>query len=160
MIALKFEQEIKGECTVAGHEGWITVDSFQLGVGRAITAVAGGSDRDTSNPSFSEATVSRGTDKASPHLFLQAICGKSLGKAEVHFMQTGGSDAKGQVYLKLELTDPIISSYSMSSGGDKPSESFSINFTKITKQYDTFTGSGKIQAGTPVKWDLATNQVF
>jgi type VI secretion system secreted protein Hcp len=159
VILLKFETEIKGESQVAGHENWINVDSFQLGVGRSVSASGSGGDRDTSNPSFSEATLSRASDKASPELFMQAVCGKSLGKAELHFLQTGGADKKEQVYLKFELSEAIVSSYSISSGGDRPSESFSLNFTKISKQYDGFSG-GKVTAGAAKKWDLVKNQVF
>ncbi|HTQ43580.1 MAG TPA: type VI secretion system tube protein Hcp [Polyangiaceae bacterium] len=152
MIVLKFATEIKGECQEAGHEGWINVDSVQFGVGRSVTTTGGGGDRDTSNPSFSEVVFSRGSDKASPELFMQSIAGKSLGKAEVHFIQTGGVDKK-QVYLTYEFEEAIVTNYSISSGGDRPSESFSINFTKVSKQYDAWTG-GKVTKGTPQKWDL------
>ena len=158
MILLKFATEIKGESQEAGHEGWITVDSVQLGVGRTVTSTGSGSDRDTSNPSFSEITLSRATDKASPELFMQSIAGKSLGKAEIHFIQTGGVDKK-QTYLTYELDEAIITNYSISSGGDRPSESFSINFTKISMQYDSFTG-GKVAKGTPQKWDLVKGAKF
>jgi type VI secretion system secreted protein Hcp len=132
---------------------------MQFGVGRAITVSGGGSDRETSNPSFSEITKSKSTDIASADLFMQSVCGKSLGKAEIHFVQTGGADKKQQVYLKIELTDAIVSSYSASSGGDRPSESFSLNFTQISYQYDQFTGSD-IHTGTAKKWDLAKNATF
>jgi type VI secretion system secreted protein Hcp len=159
MILLKFETEIKGDSTVEGHDNWITCDSFQLGVGRSISASGGGKSRDTSNPSFSEATIAKSTDIASADLFFQAICGKSLGKAEVHFFQTAGTDSKGQVYLMYELEEAIVSSYSISSGGERPSESFSLNFTKITKQYDDFSGDKK-KTGTPKKWDLMANKTF
>ncbi|MEK6234408.1 MAG: type VI secretion system tube protein Hcp [Planctomycetales bacterium] len=73
MILMKFATEVKGESTVASHENWITVDSIQLGVGRSITQVGGGGDRETSNPSFSEATFTKSTDVASAELFMQAI---------------------------------------------------------------------------------------
>jgi len=159
MILLKFATEIKGDSQVAGHDSWITCDSFQLGVGRSISISGGGKDRDTSNPSFSEATFTKSTDISSSELFIQAACGVSLGKAEVHFLQTGGSGTKEQVYLKYELDEAMISSYSISSGGDRPSESFSINFTKISKQYDAFDGK-KITTGTPKKWDLIKNAIF
>ena len=160
MILLKFETVIKGDSTVEKHEDWINIDSFQLGVGRSISASGGGKSRDTSNPSFSEATLAKSTDLASSDLFFQAICGKSLGKAEIHFVQTAGVDTAGaQVYLKYELQDAIVSSYSLSSGGERPSESFSLNFTKITKQYDDFSGEKKV-TGTPKKWDLMANKTF
>ena len=157
MILLNFETQIKGDSTVAKHDKWITCDSAQLGVGRSITASGGGGDRDTSNPSFSEITITKSTDTASADLFMQAVCGKSLGKAEIHFLQTGGEGVQGQVYLKYELSDAIVSSYSMSSEGERPKESVSINFTKISKQYDGFSGD-IITTGTPKKWDLMKNE--
>src|SRR4030095_3819031 len=39
---------------------------------------------------------------------------------------------KAQTYLQFKLDNTLISSYSMSSGGDRPSESLSLNFTKIS----------------------------
>lgn len=156
MILLKFATAINGDSVVAGHEKWITISSLQMGVGRAISVSGGGADRETSNPSFSEVTLTKSTDIASADLFMQAVCGKSLGKAELHFLQTGGADKKQQVYLKIELTDAIVSSYSASSGGDRPSESFSLNFTQISYQYDAFSGD-KVTTGTAKIWDLATN---
>ena len=159
MILLKFGTAINGESTVAAHDKWITVSSIQFGVGRGISSVGGGGDRETSNPSFSEVTMTKSMDVASTELFMQATCGKSLGKAEIHFIQTGGADAKGQVYLKIELEDVLVSSYSASSGGDRPSESISLNFTKISYQYDKFDG-GKVVTGTPKKWDLEKNEKY
>ena len=159
MILLKFATAINGDSIVDGHEKWITISSLQLGVGRAISTSGGGADRETSNPSFSELTLTKSTDIASADLFMQAVCGKSLGKAEIHFLQTGGADKKQQVYMKIELTDAIVSSYSASSGGDRPSESISLNFTQISYQYDAFSGD-KVTTGTPKKWDLTKNATF
>ncbi|MES2069605.1 MAG: type VI secretion system tube protein Hcp [Pseudomonadota bacterium] len=159
MILLKFGTTINGDSIVDGHDKWITVDSLQFGVGRSISASGGGADRETSNPSFSEVTLTKSTDVSSADLFMQAVCGKSLGKAEIHFLQTGGADKKQQVYLKIELEEAIVSSYSTSSGGDRPSESFSLNFTKVSYQYDAFSGD-KVTTGTAKKWDLTKNATY
>ncbi|MFK0311070.1 Hcp family type VI secretion system effector [Pseudomonas sp. NPDC090233] len=157
MILLNFNgKKIKGTATVSGHTDWITIDALQMGVGRSISTTGGGLDRDTSNPSFSEIILTKSTDLASADLFMEAVCGKSLGKAEIHFVQTGGVDAKDQVFFKLELEDAIVSSYSASSNGERPSETFSINFTKISYQYDSFSGD-KVTVGTAKKWDLQAN---
>ncbi|NWA02531.1 type VI secretion system tube protein Hcp [Pseudomonas gingeri] len=156
MILLNFATKIKGTSTVSAHTDWITIDAIQMGVGRAISTSGGGADRDTSNPSFSEISLSKATDIASADLFMEAVCGKSLGKAEIHFIQTGGPDKKQQVFLTIELEEAIISSYSVSSSGERPSESFSINFTKISYKYDSFSGD-KITTGTAKKWDLEAN---
>lgn len=160
MILLKFETEIKGDCTVASHENWITCDSLQFGVGRAITSSGGGQDRETSNPSFSEITVTKSMDKASTELMMQAACGKSLGKAEIHFIQTGGTDAKGQTYLTVELGEAIISSYSMSSGGDRPSETVSINYTTYQQQYNVFKDGKQAETGEKKGWNLEKNETM
>ena len=159
MILLKFATEIKGDSTVSGHENWITLDSVQFGVGRSISASGGGKSRDTSNPSFSEITGAKSTDMSSSDLFYQAVAGKSLGKAEIHWIQTAGTSSDGQVYLQVDLEEAIISSYSLSSGGERPSESFAINFTKFTYQYDDYSGDKKT-TGTPKKWDLMANKSF
>jgi type VI secretion system secreted protein Hcp len=159
MILLKFATAINGESTVAGHDKWINIDSIQWGVGRSVSMVGGGGDRETSNPSFSEVTMTKSMDIASTELFMQATCGKSLGKAEIHFTQTGGTTAKGQVYLKIELEESLVSSYSTSSGGDRPTESFSLNFTKLSYQYDKFDGD-KVVTGTAKKWNLEKNETY
>ncbi len=159
MILLNFATAIKGAATITGHEDWIVLDSLQFGVGRSIMSVGGGSDRETSNPSFAEITCSKSTDIASADLYFQAVAGKSLGKCEVHFMQTHGTDADGQVYLAIELEEAIISSYSVSSGGERPSESFSINFTKISYQYNAYDGD-KVTTGTAKKWDIEKNKSY
>lgn len=159
MILLKFATQIKGDSIVDGHTDWITIDSLQFGVGRAVSVSGGGKDRDTSNPSFSEVVLTKSTDVSSADLFMQAVCGKSLGKAEIHFIQTGGADKKQQVFLKIELEEALVTAYSASSGGDRPSESISINFTKISYQYDAFSGD-KVTTGTAKKWDLKANATY
>src|SRR5262249_49890033 len=150
---------IEGAVKTGQHKGWINVDSFQLGVGRSITSSGKGSDRDTSNPSFSEATFSRGSDKASPELFAQAIYGKSLGPATIDFVNVGGPDEPEKVYLQFELGDAIVSSYSISSGGDRPTESFSLNFVKIRKKFVAFDG-GKVDTQSEKKWDIVANKTY
>jgi type VI secretion system secreted protein Hcp len=159
MILLNFKQQIKGDSAIDGHADWITIDNISLGVGRAISSSGGGLDREVSNPSFSEISLSKSTDIASPDLWYQAIQGKSLGDAEIHFVQTG-AEGTSQVYLKIKLTDAIISSYQASGAANhRPSESLSLNFTKIEYQYDQFTGT-KIVTGTPKKWDVMANKTF
>lgn len=157
MILLKFEKEIKGDSKVDGHDDWITLDSCQFGVGRSISSSGGGTDRDTSNPSFSEMTFNKSTDIASGDLFFQAINGKSLGEATVEFIQTSGD--KLQTYLIIKMSDAIVSSYSMSSSGERPSETFSLNYTKINYKYNQFSGD-KVKEGKEKKWDLMKNKAF
>ena len=160
MVVIDFEKKIKGDCTVKGHENWINLQSLELGVGRAISASGSGKDRDTSTPSFSELTMSKGTDISSTELFAQAIYGKKIcDKAVVHFLQTGGAGAD-QIYMEIEIYEPIISSYSVSSGGERPSESVSVNFTKVVVKYSQFTEGGKTTKADPKGYDLMAGAPF
>jgi type VI secretion system secreted protein Hcp len=120
---------IKGDVTAEGHVGWIEVNSFQFGVGRGISAPVGGSsDREASAPSLSEVVLSKPTDMATVDLFTEALQGEGQ-DVTIDFCKTD----KGQlnVYLSYTLNNVMISGHSHSSGGDRPQESISLNYTKI-----------------------------
>ena len=158
MILLKLEPELKGDSVVEKHKDWISVDSLQWGVGRAVSTSGAGTDRDTSNPSFSEVSISKNMDVASAQMMLEAACGKAFTTATFHFIQTGGKDAGGQHYLEIILDKPILSSYSMSSGGDRPNDSVSINYNGIKMQYDQLTDGKVVAKGEPKGYDLKVNK--
>lgn len=159
MILIKFGTEIKGQSNVDGHIGWINVDSMSFGVGRGIALQSGGSaKREVSSPNVSEVSFQRAADMASPELFFQACGGVSLGKCLIHVLQV--VENKPQVNVVVELEEAMISNYSVGVGSDgKPSDAFTVNFTKISYQYDTFDGK-KVTTGTPKKWDLSSNKTF
>jgi type VI secretion system secreted protein Hcp len=158
MILLKFDPELKGDSVVEKHKDWISVDSLQWGVGRAVSTSGAGTDRDTSNPSFSEVSISKNMDVASAQMMLEAACGKAFTTATLHFIQTGGKDAAGQHYLEIILDKPLLSSYSMSSGGERPSESVSINYNGIKMQYDQLTDGKVVAKGESKGYDLKVNK--
>lgn len=158
MILFKFATEIKGLAKVSKHEGWLNADSMSFGVGRSIPQPTGGSaKREPSPPSLSEVTFSRAADQASPELFAQACGGESLGTCTIHLLQVSGQETR--VFLTILLEEAMVSSYSATSSGDNPGESVSVNFTKVSVQYDTFDGK-KVVTGTPKKWDLAVNKPY
>jgi type VI secretion system secreted protein Hcp len=124
---------IDGDVTTAGHEKWIELSSLQWGVSRAMTsASSSGADREGSTPSVSEIIVTKVTDGASPNL-LRASLGIGPGHEgktiKFDFCKTDTSQP--EPYLQFELTNALISGYTCSSGGDRPTESLSINFTKV-----------------------------
>ena len=150
MIVLKYGA-VKGNCEIAGYEGWIVCGSYQFGVGRGIASAADGNKRTATAPSISEITLTKQTDPASADLYFAALCGSGV-DASVHFLNT--QDNKVEVFLKFEMKNAMISGYSMSSGGDLPSESLSINFVEITYQFDQYDGAS-VKTGDVKKWDLA-----
>lgn len=143
---------IKGPVTTDGFKDWIELNSFHWGVGRSIgTAARGSTSREHSEPSLSEVTVTKLTDVASPKLFLDSVAGKLDSKVTIKFTTT--TKGKVETFLTYELENTGISGYSLSSGGDMPVESLSLNFTKIS---ETFSGMNPDISGSPetVGYDL------
>ena len=154
-IAVNFAGKIKGNLSVDGHKKWVPVESFGFSAGRAISTST--KSREVSNPSFSELTFSRATDLSSPSIYKASIGGSAVGDVDIHLYQTYENTV--QVYLKIKLVDAIVSNYSVSSSGDRPSETFSVNYSKVEYQYDDFDGKKKTE-GTPVKWSLVDNKAY
>ena len=146
---------IEGEVTAKGHEKWIECHSLQWGIGRGISTPTGAStSRESSAPSVSEVTVKKATDKSTPNLFQEACVGTSK-DIELHLCQTG---ANIQTYLMFKLAKSLISGYSMSSGGDVPSESLSFNFTKIEMKYTPFNDDNTPGSPIPAGYDITLAQ--
>ena len=137
---------VKGQVTESKHKQWIELSSFQWGIGRSITAVIGASQsRESSLPSISEIVITKNLDDSSPDLLNYALFDSKGQKVLIEFTKTGaGSDP--DMYLQFELTNTLISGYSYSSGGDKPTESLTLNFTKFNQKYIAFDETNKAQA--------------
>lgn len=127
--------KLNGEVDAKGYEKWVELDSLQFGVGRGIAAAGsgGGSKREASAPSLSEITVTKSFDAFSPLALKEAIGGKGE-DVKIDITRTDNS-GKHVAFQKYILTECMMSGYSISSGGDRPSESMSLNFTKIDSEY-------------------------
>jgi type VI secretion system secreted protein Hcp len=148
---------IAGDVTAAGHEKWIEVNSFQWGVGRGISSPTGGSsDREASAPSVSEIVVTKATDVSSTKLFNESLQGEGQ-SVTIDFCKTD----KGQleVYMTYTLTDCMISGFSMSSGGERPQESISLNFTKVEYKNTPQGSAGDPGSPDSVTYDVAQAKV-
>lgn len=149
---------IKGQVVAKGFEGWIELNSAQMGVHRNVSTSSGhGGNREASTPSVSEIVVTKNQDVSSTDLFKASLAGE--GKlAKIAFVKTS-TDGKSFVkYLEVELTNTLITSYNISghggAAGDAPMESLSLNFTKIT--YTMTVSDDKNKTGAPSKasWDM------
>lgn len=148
---------ITGEVLAEGYVGWIEVTSVQWGVGRGVTAPTGSTrDREASAPSFSEIATVKFADKTTPLLFREATIGEAK-PVEFHFVKP--SDGRLFTYQKIRLTDVMVSSFSQSSGSDRPTESLSLNYTRIELIYTPDNGG---KPGTDVRfaYDLAAGRDF
>lgn len=127
--------KLNGEVDADGYAKWVELTSFQWGVGRGIATAGpgGGSKREASAPSISEITVTKTFDAFSPLALKEAVGGKGE-DVKIDITRTDNS-GKHVAFQKYILTECMMSGYSISSGGDRPSESISLNFTKFDSEY-------------------------
>ncbi len=145
---------VQGDATQDNHTNWLYVHSLQWGAGRGVSSPVGGSkNREASEPSISEVTFTKDMDKSSAKLF-QLATSDNKGKAvTIDLVRT--SQGGPMVYMQYKLEDALVSGYSMSSGGDTPSESISLNFTKIEMTYTPMEESGDEAGPQRASYDLA-----
>lgn len=101
---------IDGECTAAGHGGWIELESV----------------------SFNKATktikiVRPKTSKSSPLLQLACAQGQHFRTATLH-QRAGGGNMHD--YYKVTMEDVLVSSYQTSGTAAKPLETLTLGYTK------------------------------
>jgi type VI secretion system secreted protein Hcp len=142
---------IKGDVVAQGYEQQIELTSLQWGVGRAIAVSGANADREATVPRVSEITITKPTDSASVSLLKEALGGTGQ-QVIISFVKTD----KGNLttYLQFTLENTLISGFSISSGGDRPSESLTLNFTKV--EFKSFLGP----APESVIYDLAQAKVI
>ncbi len=148
--------DIKGDVTAEGHkgtDGWVEVGSFQFGIGRGIASATGGStDRESSAPSVSEIVVTKTMDKSSYRWMEESLWGEGV-DVQIDFCKTDKD--KLEVYTSYKLYDCMVSGYSVSSGGDRPTESLSLNFTKILYEFHEMKAKNEKGDSPKAGWDIA-----
>jgi type VI secretion system secreted protein Hcp len=148
---------VKGDVTADGWQDWIELNSLQWGVGRGISSPTGGNkDRESSAPSISEITVTKAQDLATGKLLTEAYQGKGV-KVVIDMVKT--DQGKLSKYLTYELEDTMISGYSLSSGGDRPSESLSLNFNTINCVPQVVDKEGTLSSADAIKYDIGQGKV-
>jgi type VI secretion system secreted protein Hcp len=123
-VYLKYGDKIKGEVKEPAHRGWIELTSAQFGSVRRSRPLDGREGRDGSS-NATEITVTKKSDSTSVHLFREGLSGKEV-VAVIDFAKPDGS-----VYLRVEMTGTLISSYNLSESGKNPTESLTLSFTKV-----------------------------
>lgn len=144
-IFVKFDG-INGEVRDKAHDNWTDFNSIEFGVAKE-GGMNSGSTRQRSAAQMTEVSLTKAFDKSSIKLLEAVTIGQVFKKVEIHMVK---NSSKGMVtYLTITLEDASLSSYNISSGGDRPEESVSVQFKKIKFEH-TLSDGGKI----PFQWDL------
>ncbi len=143
---------IKGESADHKHKETIEVSSFSWGMSNAGSMGSGGGGG-VHKASFQDLHFTTHVNKSSPVLALSCASGKHIVKATL-FVRKAGEDP--QDYYKIIMEDVFVSSWQSggSSGGDLPSDQFSLNYAKIEFDYCVQTAKGKLDPPIIFKYDL------
>ncbi len=144
-VFVKFDG-IDGEVTAHQHEKWTDFSSIQFGVAKEGNMNTG-STRQRSAAQMTEVNLTKVFDQSSVKLLEATTLGKVFKKVEIHLMKSGG---KGMIpFLTITLENASLTNYSISSAGQRPEESVSVQFEKIKFEH-TLSDGGKI----PFEWNL------
>lgn len=150
--------DITGGVTTQGFSGQIELNSFQFGIGRGVGSPTGGaSNREASTPSVAEISVKKMLDEASGGLIKEAFSGAGKATVVISFVRTDGGG--GVAYLQYTLSDVMLSGYSITSQGDRPSESVSLNFVTIETKIIPQNTDGTAGTAYPVTYDLGAQKM-
>lgn len=146
---------VNGEATREGFQNAIEILSFSMGASNPVIVGSGATGLAAGKASVSEFSIMKQTDSASALLFQACCSGKHFPKAKITLHRAGGDNPVD--YLVYELEEVMISSlsWSGSTGEDRPTESLSLSFGKITVTYSPQTGKGDKKASPVIgSWDL------
>ncbi|SMC22866.1 type VI secretion system secreted protein Hcp [Andreprevotia lacus DSM 23236] len=150
--------DVKGESTDDAHKDWIELYSFSLGISNPVTVGSATGGLTAGKASFSSFSVMKKYDKASVKLASASAAGKHFDKCEVELCLTTGAK---HTYIKYVFEDCMIESiqWSGSSGGDdRPTESLSIAYGKVTWEYTPIKHDGTTDSKIgPEGWNVTTN---
>lgn len=145
--------DIKGSSTVDAYKDLILLDSFSFGVQRDLDgAHRTDKNREASEPTIGEISVTKKMDVASAKLFIESVASDLKNDVEITFTTTTAK--KTAEYLSYKLANVGVSLYSVSAGADGiPVELVVLNFTKLEMK---FTAHGPDISGSPeaVGYDL------
>lgn len=145
--------EIKGEAIYQGHEEEIDINSYSWGELSGGTPSTGGAG--LGRVAMEDFYFSAPLSKASPKLLQSVAAGSKFKEAVFTIVKEMGD--LDQAILEVKLEDVSVTSYHTSGIGDRPTESFSLKFGKITYTYYVYGEDHSLLETIVGSWDLRKN---
>ncbi len=146
---------IDGESTDDRHGDWIEIVSFDSKVSTAASGTTSGGGS-TMMAEFSEITVGKVIDKATPKLHLHCCNGRHISQVVIELCRAMGEK---QVYMKYTLTNVIVSAVGpVTVDPTRQLEQVSFRFGRIEWEYTPTDLEGRPSGPVQTGWDLETNR--
>lgn len=149
---------INGESLNTYFQNQIDVLTWSWGLTQSGTAQLG-PGAGSGKVNVQDMHFSKYVDKATPALIKNCCAGTHLKSATLTVSKAGGD--KPVDYLKIDLTEVLISSYQTGGGSDgldRVVEQVSLNFRKFVVTYTPQDEKGGAGGSVPAGWDIALNK--
>ncbi len=147
--------DLLGDVTEATHTNWIELSSVNWGVNRPVSNPAGSATaRVVAAPQFNELVVVKDEDIATIPLIQESLTGGPK-LVKIDFVRT--DQDRMEVYYSIQLTEALITGLSQGSGGDRPTESLTLNFTQISFHGTQMDADGSRTSPAKYGWNVSTN---
>jgi len=135
---------IEGEATAKGHEGEIQLTSWSWELSQSA---------DPRSPIIRPIGITKDADSTTPKFHEALLTGSRAASVTLTITKTG-TDAIMD-YMIIDMTNVSVSTAGISSGGDRPSESYSLNFDSYCITYipDNQSGEPGVPVG-PICWEF------
>ncbi|HEY2234779.1 MAG TPA: type VI secretion system tube protein Hcp [Candidatus Angelobacter sp.] len=152
---LKLES-VDGESQDSKHKNEIELLSWSFGATQGGTMAIGGGGG-AGKVQMNDFHIVKQVCKASPKLLLACANGEHIPKAILVARKAGKEQ---QEYLKITLTDVLVSSYHTSGSGQSglPVDEISLNFGKIEVEYKEQKPDGSLGGIIKTGYDLKQNK--
>jgi type VI secretion system secreted protein Hcp len=150
---------IKGESTSDQGKDMVELLSFSHGVAMPLTQGPSNTSRASGRCVHQDMTVTKHFDISSPTLHLKCCGGEDIKAMKIHIWK---ADAAGKPlkYIQYTFDSAILTSVSVSGGGDQPIETVTFSYKKITwdygQQLQAAPGGNKGKASS--NWSLELNK--
>ena|SRR5437763_4131786 len=148
---------IKGDCTAGDHTDDIEVLNWNHGFSQPTSATRSSAGGGTvEQASHQPMSLSKYIDSATSQLLKTCWSGKTIGTATLFcYRASGAEDNKAVLYLKVVMTDVVISNQSLSGGGgDLPVENLALDYGTVQYTYTLQKDDGTAGGNKPAKHDL------
>ena len=147
---------VEGESTDAKHKGEIDIMSFSWGATQTGTFAFGGGGG-AGKVQFQDFHFTSSVSKASPTLMLKCATGEHIKSATLTCRNAGETQ---QEFMHIKFEDVLVSSYQSggSQGGGVPTDQMSLNFAKVTFDYQPQKPDGTLDSAVKAGWDLKANK--
>jgi type VI secretion system secreted protein Hcp len=159
ILILDLGTTIKGNCQVTGYADKIILLSYAHGVDMPLQRDTANTERTSGRPIIGDFQFTKMTDLSTTELYQYCVKGTPIPTAKLHVGRIQGDSGAYVALLTYEFTNVLIANISTSGSGGVPMDSFSLNFTKITCEYNQQQSSSAAKGTAAWGWDMETVKV-